>query len=103
MKQWKKRLVAGVVSVLFVMMAMPFHLTNSYLHSSNFDIVVIEHDDSVWSLAHRYTADEKQAAELQQAIIDVNGLAPDGSGIYAGQNIQVPVLTRSTGRELAAK
>ena len=86
-----------------MMLAMPFHLTNRYLHSHDFDTVVIMHDDSVWSLARRYTTDEKQASELQQAIIDVNGLAPDGSGLYVGQNIRVPVLARSAEQELAEK
>ena len=102
MKQWNRKMIVGLVSILFMMM-MPFHLTNAYLHSSDFDTVIIKHDDSVWELAHRYTNDEKQAAELQQAIIDVNGLQPDGSGLIAGQNIQVPVLKRSAGNELAEK
>ena len=103
MKQWNRKLILGFVSILFMMMMMPFHLTNAYLHSSDFDTVVVKHNDSVWGLAHRYTDDEKQAAELQQAIIDVNGLLPDGSGLVAGQNIQVPVLKRSPGNEVAEK
>lgn len=99
----KKKLLPFVVAVLLFAVVSPFHLTNDYLRSSDFDTVTIKQNDSVWSLAARYTTNEKRAAELRQAIIEVNGLAPDGSGLRLGQQLQVPVLGRSESPQVAEK
>ncbi|MBQ1890687.1 MAG: LysM peptidoglycan-binding domain-containing protein, partial [Selenomonas sp.] len=79
MKCMKKRFFQLAVILVAAAAFMPFHLTNDYLRSSDFDTVTIKQNDSVWSLAARYTTNEKRAAELRQAIIEVNGLAPQKS------------------------
>lgn len=103
MECMKKRFFQLAVILVAAAAFMPFHLTNDYLRSSDFDTVTIKQNDSVWSLAARYTTNEKRAAELRQAIIEVNGLAPDGSGLRLGQQLQVPVLGRSESPQVAEK
>lgn len=103
MKCMKKRFFQLAIVLVAAAAFMPFHLTNDYLRSSDFDTVTIKQNDSVWSLAARYTTNEKRAAELRQAIIEVNGLAPDGSGLRLGQQLQVPVLGRSESPQVAEK
>ena len=103
MKCMKKRIFQLVIILVAVAAFMPFHLTNEYLRSSDFDTVTIKQNDSVWSLAARYTTSEERAAELRQAIIEVNGLAPDGSGLRLGQQLQVPVLGRTGSPQMAEK
>ena len=103
MECMKKRFFQLAVILVAAAAFMPFHLTNDYLRSSDFDTVTIKQNDSVWSLAARYTTNEKRAAELRQAIIEVNGLAPDGSGLRLGQQLQVPVLGRSESQQVAEK
>jgi hypothetical protein len=41
--------------------------------------------------------------DLQKAIIEVNGLEPDGSSLRVGQRLQVPVLKKTTGTQMAEK
>ena len=99
----KKRLMQLVVVVLLFAVVSPFQLSNEYLRTSDFDTVTIQQDDSVWNLARRYTADENKAKDLQQAIIEVNGLKPDGSNLRVGQQLQVPVIKKTSGTQLAKK
>ncbi len=99
----KKRLMQLVVVVLLFAVVSPFQLSNEYLRTSDFDTVTIRQDDSVWNLARRYTADENKAKDLQQAIIEVNGLKPDGSNLRVGQQLQVPVIKKTSGTQLAKK
>ena len=99
----KKRLMQLVVVVLLFAVVSPFQLSNEYLRTSDFDTVTIRQDDSVWNLARRYTADQNKAKDLQQAIIEVNGLKPDGSNLRVGQQLQVPVIKKTSGTQLAKK
>lgn len=99
----KKRLFQLVFILMAAVVVIPGNLTNEYLRSSEFDTVTICPNDSVWSLSQRYTMDERRREKLQQAIIEINGLAPDGSGLRAGQQIQVPVLGRTEGTRIAEK
>lgn len=99
----KKRLMQIASVVLLFAVVSPFQLSNEYLRSSDFDTVTIRQNDSVWNLAHRYTTDEGKARELQQAIIEVNGLDPDGSNLRVGQQLQVPVIKNTEGTQLAEK
>lgn len=99
----KKRLMQLVVVVLLFAVVSPFQLSNEYLRTSDFDTVTIRQDDSVWNLARRYTADENKAKDLQRAIIEVNGLKPDGSNLRVGQQLQVPVIKKTSGTQLAKK
>ncbi|MBQ1867202.1 LysM peptidoglycan-binding domain-containing protein [Selenomonas sp.] len=98
----KKNLWIAVAFLLFAVVS-PFHLTNEYLRSSDFDTVTVKQNDSVWNLARRYTENESRAEELQQAIIEVNGLNPDGSNLRVGQQLQVPVIRNTEGTQLAEK
>ncbi|SDG42099.1 LysM domain-containing protein [Selenomonas sp. WCT3] len=99
----KKKLLSIAVAVLLFAVVSPFNLTNEYLRASDFDTVTVKQNDSVWNLARRYTTDEARAMDLQQAIIEVNGLAPDGSNLRVGQQIQVPVVKKTTGTQMAEK
>ncbi len=69
----------------------PFHLSNDYLRSSDFDTVKVARRDSVWDIASRYTEKEEDARDLVEAIIEVNGLSADGS-LRTGQSLRVPIL-----------
>ena len=60
----------------------------------------VERQETVWQIAGRYTADEKNIRSLVEAIIEVNALSPDGA-IRAGQRLRVPVLKGETGPQLA--
>lgn len=99
----KKRLF----QILFVLVAaaviIPGNLTNEYLRCGAFDTVTICQNDSVRSLSQRYTTDESRCQKLQQAIIEINGLAPDGSGLRAGQQLQIPVSGYREGTKVAEK
>lgn len=78
----------------------PLHLSNHYLRCTDFDVVVARDADSVARIASRYTNDPQQVERLAEAIIDVNGLPPDGA-LRVGQNVRVPVLPRQEGAEVA--
>ena len=67
------------------------HLTNPYLRSADFIEVQVSRGENVWSIARRYTTRETMAEQLEEAIIEVNGLAPDGS-VAAGRRLRVPVI-----------
>lgn len=89
----RKVVVFMVVFLVGVALA-PLHLSNSYLRSNDFDVVTIKSGQTVWSIAEQYTYDEKTAASLTEAIIDINGLDAAAS-VRVGQNLKVPVLHRS--------
>ena len=67
------------------------HLTNPYLRSADFIEVQVSRGENVWSIARRYATRETLAEQLEEAIIEVNGLAPDGS-VAAGRRLRVPVI-----------
>ena len=67
------------------------HLTNPYLRSADFIEVQVSRGENVWSIARRYATRETMAEQLEEAIIEVNGLAPDGS-VAAGRRLRVPVI-----------
>jgi hypothetical protein len=69
----------------------PLHLANAYLGSSNFNIVTVQANENVGTIARKYTRDAAEASKLEEAIIEVNGL-PDADYIQKGQQLKVPVL-----------
>ena len=77
----------------------PLGLSNDYLRSRDFDTITVGKDESVWSIAARYVSDEKKAADLREAIIEINDLRGDGR-MYAGQTIRVPVLEKDVSSRL---
>ena len=79
------------VFVLIWMGVSALHLTNPYLRSSEFVEVNVTRGESVWAIARKYAAKETMAEELQEAIIEVNNLPPDGA-VHAGRRLRVPVL-----------
>ena len=97
-----KQLIGIILAGVLLAMAAPLHLDNAYLRSPIFDEVTVARRETLWGIAARYTTDETQARHLVEAIIEVNGLAPDGR-IRAGQHLQVPVLGRDRAPRLAGK
>lgn len=89
----KSRLV-GVSVFLFLLFTAPLNLSNAYLRCTDFDMITIQENDTLWSIAGHYTADEELAADLREAIIEVNGLESDGK-LLVGQVIRVPILTEA--------
>ncbi len=67
------------------------HLTNPYLRSADFIEVSVMRGENVWTIARKYATKETMAEQLEEAIIEVNGLAPDGT-VAAGRRLQIPVL-----------
>ena len=67
------------------------HLTNPYLRSAEFIEVSVMRGENVWTIARRYTTRETMAEQLEEAIIEVNGLTPDGA-VTAGRRLRVPLL-----------
>ena len=89
-----KKVVVFFLVVFFMAMS-PLHLSNAYLRSSDFDTVTVHHNESVWSIAQRYTADDEHTASLMEAIVEINALESDGS-VRAGQQLKVPVLDKGS-------
>ena len=87
------KLIGLVLSVfaLIWMGVSALHLTKPYLRSSDFIEVSVMRGENVWSIARKYATKETMAEQLEEAIIEVNGLAPDGS-VAAGRRLQIPVL-----------
>ena len=98
-----KRLTGIILFVGFLVAMAPLHLSNAYLRSVDFETITVGQNESVWSIAARYTTDAQQADSLREAIVEVNGL--DGeAAIRYGQTLRVPVLARqSPGAQLAEK
>ena len=67
------------------------HLTNPYLRSSEFIEVSVSRGENVWTIARRFATKETMVEQLEEAIIEVNGLAPDGA-VAAGRRLRVPVI-----------
>ena len=97
----KKLVVVALVGVLLTLAA-PFHLGNAYLRSSDFAVVTVKRNESVWTIAERYTKNAAQNQVLMEAIIEVNGLSPDGS-VRAGQKLRIPLLEQDLVSQMAAK
>ena len=92
----------GLVLSVFALMwmgASALHLTNPYLSSSEFIEVHVARGESVWTIARKYAPKESMAEQLEEAIIEVNGLAPDGA-VHAGRRLRIPVLEQ--GEQLQA-
>ena len=83
-------LVLGVFTLIW-MGASVLHLTNPYLRSAEFVEVPVIRGDNVWTIARKYAAKETMAEQLEEAIIEVNNLPPDGA-VHAGRRLRVPVL-----------
>jgi hypothetical protein len=83
-------LALGMFTLLWMVVS-SLHLTNPYLRSSEFVEISVERGDSVWTIARRYAAKETMARELEEAIIEVNGLSPDAT-LYAGRRLHIPVI-----------
>ena len=96
----KKRvgLLFGVIALVWMGIS-ALHLTNPYLRSADFVEVSVAHGESVWSIAQTYAARESTAKDLEEAIIEVNDLPPDGA-VYAGRHLRVPIL--ASGEQLQA-
>ena len=96
--------IAGVVVFLGFLLAMaPLHLSNVYLRSADFEVVTVGQNDSVWSIAERYTTDTDQTGNLREAIIEVNDLKGENA-LRFGQTLRVPVLARqAVSSQLAEK
>lgn len=89
-----KKVVVFFLVVFFMAMS-PLHLSNAYLRSSDFDTVTVHHNESVWSIAQRYTADDEHTASLMEAIVEINALESDGS-VRVGQQLKVPLLDKGS-------
>ena len=92
----------GLVLSVFALIWMgvsALHLTNPYLRSADFIEVQVSRGENVWSIARRYTTRETMAEQLEEAIIEVNDLLPDGA-VYAGRHLRVPIL--ASGEQLQA-
>ena len=91
----KKRvgLLFGVIALIWMGVS-ALHLTNPYLRSADFVEVSVAHGESVWSIAQTYSAKESTAKDLEEAIIEVNDLPPDGT-IHAGRHLRIPVIAPS--------
>ena len=105
-----KRYIAVLLGMIaFVWMGISaLHLTNPYLRSADFVEVSVSSGESVWSIAQtyaarestaKYTTRETMAEQLEEAIIEVNDLPPDGA-VYAGRHLRVPIL--ASGEQLQA-
>ena len=96
-----KRYVAVLLGMIaFVWMGISaLHLTHPYLRSADFVEVSVSSGESVWSIAQTYAARESTAKDLEEAIIEVNDLPPDGA-VYAGRHLRVPIL--ASGEQLQA-
>ena len=84
----------GLVLSVFALIWMgvsALHLTNPYLRSADFIEVSVMRGENVWTIARKYTTKETMAEQLEEAIIEVNGLTPDGA-VTAGRRLRVPVL-----------
>ena len=90
-KGFRKMVTRVLLLAAMAAVASPFHLRNDYLRSADFDTVEVARQESVWTIASRYTAKAEDARELAEAIIEVNGLPADGA-LQAGQSLRIPLL-----------
>lgn len=94
--------LAGAFLVLFILGMAPLHLSNAYLRSADFDIVIVRNHESVWSVAQRYTTENKDTVHLAEAIAEINGLDAEAT-VHNGQQLRVPILKRGAQPQLAAR
>ena len=87
----KKIGLALSVFALIWMGVSALHLTNPYLRSAEFVEVSVMRGENVWTIARKFATKETMAEQLEEAIIEVNGLSPDGA-VAAGRRLRVPVL-----------
>ena len=80
----------------------PLRLGNEYLRSGDFDTVRVGRHECVWEIASRYTTNARNVRALTEAIIEVNGLSPDGA-LRAGQSLRVPVLRKELPPQVAER
>ena len=95
----KKIGLALSVFVLIWMGVSALHLTNPYLRSAEFIEVSVMRGENVWTIARKFATKETMAEQLEEAIIEVNDLPPDGA-VYAGRHLRVPIL--ASGEQLQA-
>ncbi|WP_051533465.1 LysM domain-containing protein [Anaerovibrio sp. RM50] len=84
-----KNVIIAIIIGLAVLS--PFNLTNSYLRTSDFDTVVVQHGESIETIASRYTSDSEQLQELTVAIKEINDIRNDRD-MRAGRRLQIPVI-----------
>ncbi|HAF31489.1 MAG TPA: hypothetical protein DCR09_03700 [Anaerovibrio sp.] len=84
-----KNIIIAIVIGLAVLS--PFNLTNSYLRTSEFDTVILQHGESIETIASRYTSDNEQLQELTVAIKEINDIKNDRD-LRAGRKLQIPVI-----------
>ena len=82
--------VLGVFALIWMGVS-ALHLTNPYLRSSDFIEISVARGENIRIIARKYTTREVMAEQLEEAIIEVNGLTPDGT-VYAGRRLWIPVL-----------
>jgi len=85
-----KNVIIAIVIGLAVLS--PFNLTNSYLRTSDFDTVVLQHGESIEAVASRYTSDSEQLQELTVAIKEINDIKTERD-LRAGRKLQIPVIS----------
>lgn len=85
-----KNVIIAIVIGLAVLS--PFNLTNSYLRTSDFDTVVLQHGESIETVASRYTSDSEQLQELTVAIKEINDIKTERD-LRAGRKLQIPVIS----------
>ncbi len=93
-KRLVKQMCVLAVAAIMLSVLSAFQLGNPYLRSDNFETITVQRQESVWDIASRYSADNKQIRCLTDAIIEINALSHDAE-VKAGQQLQVPLLPRA--------
>ncbi|MGM9539712.1 LysM peptidoglycan-binding domain-containing protein [Anaerovibrio sp.] len=95
----KKLLATLLITLAFLA---PMHLDNEYLRADTFAAVTVQQGENLHDLAGRYTVNEKDKAQLIEAICEINGLQADAV-LQSGRRIQVPVLSPADSNAIAQK
>lgn len=87
--------LSGFIMVGLFFAIAPLHLTNAYLRTNQFIQIEIQQSEKPAAVAGRYAVDEKDKAELTQAICEINAVGEDDK-LRKGQNLKLPLLERQT-------
>ncbi|MBP2634019.1 MAG: Peptidoglycan-binding lysin protein [Firmicutes bacterium] len=64
--------------------------SNAYLHTTLYEVVIVEQGDDVWNIAKKYVSDKEDIREFISVINKINNLDKN-SRVFPGQELRIPI------------
>lgn len=94
-----------IITFLFSIIVGTFVSTstsNAYLHTTLYEVVIVERGDDVWNIAKKYVSDKEDIREFISVINKINNL-DKSSRVSPGQKLRIPISEKANKNAISQK